>query len=339
MTTFAQFKHKADAYIQLTKPGIIKLLVFTTTCTMIVAQRGMPDPWLILWTALGTAMVCGSANTVNMIWDQDIDSVMNRTAHRPLVTGELTQRQAMIWCATIGFGGVLILNYLANPLAALMGIAGHAFYAVIYTMILKRRTPQNIVIGGAAGAFPPLIGWAAVTGSLEITAWLIFFVIFLWTPPHFWALALYKDVEYEKANVPMMPVVRGHTITKMQMLIYTFLLLVCTTWLAIEGSMGIIYLLSSLLLGAGFAYYCVRCAYDTSKSDVWPKKTFFYSIVYLALFFAAMSVDSLYTIHFSRYTHISGIERDAKRMRAQQSIETLRRRHNGEEDLIEPSID
>ena len=328
VTTLQAARHKANAYLQLTKPGIIRLLVLTTACTMIVAAKGIPDPWLFLWTMLGTAMVCSSANTINMVWDQDIDRIMNRTAHRPLVTGELHQTQALVFSAVLGFGGVLILTYMANPLAALMGIAGHAFYVVIYTMWLKRRTPQNIVIGGAAGAFPPLIGWAAVTGELTLTAWLIFAVIFLWTPPHFWALALYKDVEYSKAGVPMMPVVRGHHVTKLQMLIYTFLLLGCTTLLAVVGSMGIIYLVSSIVLGAGFAYYCLRTAYDTSRTEVWPRKTFLYSLLYLALIFAAMSVDSVKTQHFSQQAYLTSVAQEAQRLRAQRSIDELRELHN-----------
>lgn len=326
--TMQSLSAKANAYYQLTKPGIIRLLVLTTSCTMIVAAKGLPDPWLYLWTMLGTAMVCSSANTLNMVWDQDIDQIMNRTAHRPLVTGQLNSRQALTFAALLGFGGVLILTFKANPLAALMGIAGHAFYVLIYTMWLKRRTPQNIVIGGAAGAFPPLIGWAAVTGSLSLTAWLIFMVIFLWTPPHFWALALYKDVEYGKANIPMMPVVRGHHTTKLQMLIYMFLLLGCTTFLAVAGTMGIIYLVSSIILGVIFAYYCLRTAYDRTNSDTWPRKTFLFSLLYLALIFAAMSIDSVQTKHFSRYTYLTSIEQEAQRLRAQQSVDELRALHN-----------
>ncbi len=324
----ATVRQKVNAFKELTKPGIIKLLVITCGCTMIVAERGMPDLALLLWTILGTAMVCGSANTLNMIWDQDIDKIMSRTAHRPLVTGELSQSQALVFAGGLGLGGVLLLTYMANPLAALMGLAGHAYYVLIYTMWLKRRTPQNIVIGGGAGAFPPLIGWAAVTGELSLTAWLIFALVFLWTPPHFWALALYKDVEYGKANIPMMPVVRGHHVTKLQMLIYTMLLLGCTTLLAVVGNMGIIYLVASIALGAGFAYACIRTAFDAS--DVWARKTFFYSILYLGLIFGAMSVDSLYTRHFSDYTYLASIEQEARLLRARQSLDELRAAHNGE---------
>ncbi len=320
---------KARAFYQLTKPGILRLLVLTTVCTMVVASQGMPDLGLMLWTLLGTTLVCGSANSINMVWDQDIDAIMNRTAHRPLVTGMLQTREALMFSGTIGLLGVLILTYFANPLAALMGICGHVFYVVIYTMWLKRSTPQNIVIGGAAGAFPPLIGWAAVTGDLSVAAWLIFALIFLWTPPHFWALALYKDVEYGKAGVPMMPVVRGHHTTIFQMLVYTMLLLGCTTLLAIMGTMGIIYLVSSVLLGAGFAYFCIKLAFakDAESSESWAKKTFAYSILYLALIFGAMSLDSVFTHHFSEHNYLLSIETEAKRLRTEQArnhIEELR---------------
>ena len=314
---------KANAFYQLTKPGIIRLLVLTTICTMIVATRGFPEPFLLIMTLIGTAMVCGSANAINMVWDQDIDAIMNRTAHRPLVTGDLNEREALVFAAAIGLGGVLILTYFATPMAALMGIAGHAFYSVIYTMFLKRNTPQNIVIGGAAGAFPPLIGWAAVTGDLSWTAWLIF----LWTPPHFWALALYKDVEYSKAGVPMMPVVRGHHTTKFQMMVYTMLLLGCTTLLAVVGELGILYLVVSLALGTGFAYFCVKVAFE-KDTETWARKTFLYSITYLALIFGTMSLDSIYTAHFTEQHYLISIEREADKMREARTVEQARIIHN-----------
>ena len=323
---------KLRAFNQLTKPGIIRLLVLTTACTMVVASRGVPELGLMVWTLLGTAMVCGSANTLNMVWDQDIDAVMNRTAHRPLVTGELTAAQALGFAALMGFGGVMILTYMATPLAALMGIAGHAFYVLIYTMILKRRTPQNIVIGGAAGAFPPLIGWAAVTGSLSVTAWLIFAVIFLWTPPHFWALALYKDVEYGKANVPMLPVVQGHHTTKFQMLVYTLLLLGCTTLLAVLGRMGLLFLVVSILSGAVFAYYCIRIAFE-SDTERWARRTFAYSILYLALIFGAMGADSVWQTHYTQENHFLAIEEQARYLRTRQDLSKLK----GQKGSLDPS--
>jgi heme o synthase len=316
-------------YAQLTKPGILRLLVITMFCTMLVAEGGIPDFWLMLWATIGTILICGSANAINMVWDQDIDSVMGRTAHRPLVTGTIRPLNALIFAGVLGFLAVMILTFLVNPLAALMGIAGHAFYVVIYTMWLKRRTPQNIVIGGAAGAFPPLIGWAAVTGDLSVTAWLIFGIIFLWTPPHFWALALYKDVEYGKANVPMMPVVRGHRTTKLQMLLYMLLLLGITLSLALTGDVGIIYLVAAVLLGAGFTFCCIRTAFDESTTQIWARRTFAFSIIYLGLLFAAMSVDSLQTRHFTELHYLADVERQAQRMRQEQDTATLYRLHNG----------
>lgn len=322
------FFETARAYNELTKPGIIRLLVLTTVCTMLVAEKGVPPLALMFWTVLGTAFISGSANAINMVWDQDIDSVMSRTAHRPIVRGAITPRNALIFSGIIGFAGVGILTYFANPLAAIMGICGHAFYVVIYTMLLKRRTPQNIVIGGAAGAFPPLIGWAAVTNDITLTAWLIFAIIFLWTPPHFWALALYKDVEYGKAHIPMMPNVRGHRSTKFQMLLYLMLLLGATTLLTISGAMGIIYFVSSVLLGGGFVYFCVKAAFDESKEQIWAKRTFAYSIIYLALLFGAMSLDSVTTLHFTQRNYITSIELEADKIRSRQSLEELQRLHN-----------
>ncbi len=325
-----RFFYMAGQYAQLTKPGIIRLLVVTMFCTMLVAAGGIPDLWIAFWATIGTALICGSANTINMVWDQDIDSVMERTAERPLVTGTITPVQALVFSGVIGLVAVLILTFLVNPLAALMGIAGHAFYVVIYTMWLKRRTPQNIVIGGAAGAFPPLIGWAAVTGELSVTAWIIFGIIFLWTPPHFWALALYKDSDYARAKVPMMPVARGRRTTKFQMLIYMLLLLGITLSLALTGYVGIIYLVAAVVLGAGFTYCCIRTAFE--RDNRWARRTFAFSIIYLGLLFGAMSVDSLSTHHFTEAHYLDAVEREAQQLRAEQDIDELIREHNEAND-------
>jgi heme o synthase len=315
-------------YYRLTKPGILRLLVLTAFCTMLVAAGGMPDLWLTLWAVVGTALICASANVINMVWDRDIDPIMERTKDRPIPQGRISAQDALIFSGVLGLAAVIVLTHLVNPLAALMGIAGHAYYVLIYTMWLKRRTPHNIVIGGGAGAFPALIGWAAVTGSLSLTAWIIFAIVFLWTPPHFWALALYKDVEYDKADVPMMPVVRGKHATKFQMLLYTLLLLGATTLLAVVGMMGIIYLVASVLLGAGFAYCCIRTAFD--DTDRWARRTFAYSILYLALLFAARSVDSFDTRHFTEDRYLTSIEQEAERMRAEQDRDQLRSLGAGE---------
>lgn len=309
-------------YYRLTKPGILRLLVVTAFCTMLVAARGLPDLWLVFWTVLGTVMVCGSANAFNMVWDRDIDPVMERTKDRPIPSGRVAPKHAAIFAGLLGLAAVGVLAYFVNPLAALMGICGHAYYVLVYTMWLKRRTPHNIVIGGGAGAFPALIGWAAVTGDLSLTAWIIFAIVFLWTPPHFWALALYKDVEYHKADVPMMPVVRGKRVTKFQMLLYTMMLLGATTLLAVVGMMGIIYLAASVLLGAGFAYCCIRTAFDSS--DRWAKRTFAYSILYLALLFGAMSVDSFHTQHFTQQRYMASVQRQSVSADGEQNSPSLR---------------
>ena len=284
--------NRLRAFIELTKPGILQLLVLTTICAMFVAERGVPDLALMVWTLLGTVMVCGSANSFNMVWDRDIDGIMARTAHRPIVTDRVTVSAALLWATALGLGGLAILWFAANPLAALMGLSGHLFYVVIYTMILKRRTPQNIVIGGAAGAFPPLIGYAAVAGTVDLAAWIIFAIIFLWTPPHFWALALYKKIDYGRANVPMMPVVKGAMSTKRQMLFYMVLLLGCTATLTFVGTMGMLYSVAAIILGLGFTYCCVRTLLESG--DTWAKRTFAFSIVYLGLLFGAMSADAIF---------------------------------------------
>ncbi|MFW5967891.1 MAG: heme o synthase [Persicimonas sp.] len=328
LTSSSAVARKIADYYALTKPGILRLLVLTAFCTMLVAAGGMPDLWLTVWTIAGTVLICSSANVINMVWDRDIDPLMERTKDRPIPQGRVDPQNALVFAGVLGFAAVMILTYLVHPLAALMGILGHLYYVGIYTMWLKRSTPHNIVIGGGAGAFPVLIGWAAVTGQLSLTAWVIFAIVFLWTPPHFWALALYKDIEYEAADVPMMPVVRGKAATKFQMLLYTLLLLGATTLLAVVELMGIVYLVASVLLGAGFAYCCIRTAFD--KTDRWAKRTFAYSIVYLALLFGAMSVDSFQTGHFTEDRYLAGIEQEADRLRAEQDEETLRSVHNGE---------
>jgi protoheme IX farnesyltransferase len=312
-------------YRELTKPRIVHLLVLTTVCTMLVAAKGLPEVGLLMWTLVGTTLVCGSAQVINMVWDRDIDAVMERTADRPIVQGRISVENALIFSGVLGMAGTVILSGFVNSLAALMALSGHAFYVLVYTMWLKRSTPQNIVIGGAAGAFPPLIGWAAVTGSLSWTAILIFGVIFLWTPPHFWALALYKDCEYDKAGVPMMPVARGERTTKLQMLGYTSMLIGITVLLGFVGLMGIVYLTAAIVLGAGFAYCCVRTAFD--DGDTWAKRTFAYSIIYLGLLFGAMSVDSLNTQHFTLERHIKGIEQQADRIRDDRTLQELRERN------------
>ncbi|MFM6963685.1 MAG: heme o synthase, partial [Micrococcales bacterium] len=200
---------KAKAYLALTKPRVIELLLITTVPTMILANRGLPSLWLVLATLVGGALSAGSANAFNCYIDADIDKIMGRTKNRPLATGELTKREAYVFAWIIGIGSVAWLGLLVNWLAAMLSLAAILFYVFVYTLLLKRRTPQNIVWGGAAGAMPVLIGWAAVTGSLSGAAWMLFLVIFLWTPPHYWPLSLRFREDYAAAGVPMLPVVTG----------------------------------------------------------------------------------------------------------------------------------
>lgn len=278
-------------YIALTKPGIIRLLLIITFCAMLVAQRGMPDLWLTLWTMLGMGMISGSANAMNMVYDQDIDAVMARTAHRPLPNGRLDTRAALLFALLLGLAGFLLLNLLVNPMTAMAALGGHLFYVVIYTMWLKRSTPQNIVIGGAAGAAPPLVGWAAVTGEISVAAWIMFAIVFFWTPPHFWALALYKCKDYERAKVPMLPVICGDKVTKRQMLYYTLLLLPVTLLLAL-AHLGWVYLISASVLGLVFIWFAWKVLREQEGYRM-ARAMFFYSLLYLALLFGAMSLDAI----------------------------------------------
>lgn len=293
MTTRARVgvREVSRAYFELTKPGIIRMILITTYCSMLVAERGFPDWGITLWTMLGMGLITGSANAMNMIFDQDIDAVMTRTSHRPLPEGRVDTKGALLFSLGLGISGFLLLNVMVNPMTALAALGGHLFYVLIYTMWLKRSTPQNIVIGGAAGAVPPLVGWAAVTGDLSVAAWIMFAVIFFWTPPHFWALALYKRQDYGRAQVPMLPVVRGEKHTKHQMLYYAVLLLVVTSLLALVH-MGALYLVASVALGLGFIYFVWK-THQEKEGYKWAKRTFAFSLLYLAVLFVAMSADAM----------------------------------------------
>ena len=286
----ATISETVRAYVELTKPGILRLLLITMACAMLVAARGLPNLWTMVWAMVGMTLVSASANAMNMVYDEDIDGVMHRTMHRPIPSGRVDARGALIFAAVIGIVGVVVLHVLVNPVASIAALSGHLFYVFIYTMWLKRSTPQNIVIGGAAGAVPPLVGWAAVQGDLSLAAWIMFAIIFFWTPPHFWALALYKRLDYSRAGVPMLPVVSGEAVTKRQIMLYTVLLMPVTVSLAFAG-MGIIYLVAAIVLGLMFCFCSAKIL--TTEGDLWPKRTFAYSIIYLGLLFGAMSLDSL----------------------------------------------
>lgn len=286
----ASFSEVVRSYIELTKPGILRLLLITTVCSMLVAARELPELWLTVWTVVGMALVSASANAMNMVYDEDIDAVMHRTMDRPIPSGRVDPRGALIFAAILGIVGTVVLMVLVNLTTALVALGGHLFYVFIYTMWLKRSTPHNIVIGGAAGAVPPLVGWAAVHGELSLAAWIMFWIIFFWTPPHFWALSLYKREDYSRARVPMLPVVKGEPATRRQILHYTVLLLPLTLALALVN-MGVIYLTVAAVLGVGFIYFAWKTLRDEGYD--WAKRTFAYSLLYLALLFGAMSLDSV----------------------------------------------
>jgi len=279
--------------VMLVKPGIIRLLAVTCLCSMLVATGGewrMLTPQLVLFTLLGLAMSSGGANCVNMWFDRDIDKVMKRTQNRPLPSGRMQPKTVLAIGVALGGIGHLLLWWQVNSLAAWMATSGFLFYVFIYTFWLKRRTAQNIVIGGAAGAFPPLVGWAAVQGDLSLVAWSLFFIIFLWTPPHFWALALVKNDDYRRAKVPMLPVVAGEHEAKVQIVYYLLILIPVTLGLTVFAGFGWIYFTTALVLGGLWLYKAVKLMY--AKGTVGAMAKFRFSILYLALLFGAMVLDT-----------------------------------------------
>ena len=276
--------------VALTKPRIISLLLVTTIAPMFIAGR--PGWRLVLAVFVGGYLMAGGANTVNMYLDRDIDDRMARTRLRPIPGGRLAARHVLFFGVLLAAAAVMLLGLVANALTAALALAGFYFYVFIYTRWLKRSTPQNIVIGGAAGAFPPLVGWAAVTGRVDLTAIYLFLIIFYWTPPHFWALALLKQNDYSRAGVPMAPLVWGESETKRQMLWYTLILLPLTILPVTFGALGMLYLVAALVLGAIFIWGVVR----VMRESPWiPAAWWLYrfSLLYLALLFAAMVLDRL----------------------------------------------
>jgi heme o synthase len=280
------------AYIALTKPRIIELLLITTVPTMVLAQRGLPPLWLIAATVVGGALAAGGANAINQYVDRDIDGVMRRTRHRPLPRHAVTPREALVFGIGLSVVSVAWLAILVNPLAALLAASAIVFYVFVYTMWLKRSTPQNIVIGGAAGCVPVLVAWAAVTGQVGIPALVLFGIVFYWTPPHFWALALRYRGDYETARVPMLPVVRGEAETARQIVLYTLVLITISLLLLPAAQMGLIYGLAAVALGGGFLLYAVNLLRNAGDGRA-AMRLFRYSISYLTLLFAAIAVDSL----------------------------------------------
>jgi protoheme IX farnesyltransferase len=277
-------------YVALTKPGIMSLLLTTTLCAMLIAARGIPPFWLVAVTMLGGLLAAGGANTLNCFIDRDIDAEMARTRNRAIAAGRVSPDAALAFGITLTVASVLVLGMLVNWTAAGLALAGNLFYVFIYTKLLKRSTPYNIVIGGAAGAAPPLVGWAAVTGDLAPLAWGLFAIIFAWTPPHFWALALLKQGDYTRASVPMLPVVSGEAETRRQIVVYTVGLALLCIALAPLG-LGWIYLGSALVLNGIFLWFALRLYVQPSKRVA--RQMFFFSLWYLALLFAAAVIDRI----------------------------------------------
>ena len=289
--TLTGWRGTVNDYYELTKPRIISLLLITTFASMMMAQRGLPPFWLTLCTLAGGALASASAGAFNCVWDRDIDRLMRRTKARPLAAGRITVGQALIFGAITGCVSFVLLFAFVNPLAAWLALAGNAFYVLVYTMWLKRRTPLNIVIGGAAGAIPPLVGWAAVTGSLGWPAAALFGLIFLWTPPHFWALALMTNIDYDRANIPMLPNVAGVARTKQEIFAYSLVLVGLSLALYPLHVMGPCYFGAAAILGGIFVVHAWKIFGDPTKR--WPRALFQYSLLYLALMCVAMVADRI----------------------------------------------
>ncbi len=283
----ARTRQLVGDYVELTKPKVQSLLLLTTIATMYVA--GDPSAVLVALTCLGGYLSAGGAGAINHYFDRDIDALMRRTAGRPLPAGRIAPRSALLFGCALALLSVLELSLLVNPLAAALSFAGFLGYVFVYTIWLKRRTPQNIVIGGAAGAVPPLVGWAAVTGSVSGTAVMLFFIVFFWTPPHFWSLSLLMKDEYAKVGVPMLPVVRGEAETRRQILLYSVLLYAVTQLPFCAGGFGATYLVASIVLGLGFVAGAIRLYRRADRNSA--LRLYLYSLAYLALLFCAMVAD------------------------------------------------
>ncbi len=277
-------------YYELTKPRVVVLIVFTAIVGMFLSVPAWPNLSALVFGTLGISLAASSAAVFNHVLDARIDIHMLRTRGRPLPQGRVSERSALSFASAIGVISMIVLWFLVNPLTAVLTFGSLIGYAVIYTVFLKRATPQNIVIGGAAGAAPPILGWTAVTGELHSSALLLFLIIFVWTPPHFWALAIARKEEYEKVGIPMLPVTHGEAYTRLNILLYTILLVVITVLPYLTGMSGLIYLFAALPLGAKFLYFAIRMKRDDQDIDL-PMRTFKFSITYLALLFAALLID------------------------------------------------
>ena len=279
----------ARDYVSLTKPRIIVLLEVTAVAAMVMAARGWPGSWRIAVTLAGGALAAGGANTINMWFDRDIDRTMRRTCGRPIASGRIGASAALAFGIGLGVLGFAVLALFANLLAAVLATSALLFYVLVYTMYLKRSSIQNIVIGGAAGAVPPLVGWAAVTGRLDVTALFLFAVVFYWTPPHFWALSLLMQSDYTRARVPMLPVVVGSRTTRVHIVLWTLILLIVTLLPFLAHSFGWVYLAGAAVLDGIFLADAVRLLGDASPRSA--SRLFHFSLLYLALLFTVMAVD------------------------------------------------
>lgn len=276
-------------FYEMCKPRVVMLMILTSLVGMFLAVPGMVPLDVLIFGNLGIALVCGSGAVVNHLIDHKVDSVMKRTHNRPIPQGRVAPKQAAIFAAIICVSGMLILLLLVNPLCAWLTLASFIGYAFIYTGYLKRATPQNIVIGGLSGAMPPLLGWTAVTGSVEPGAIILVLIIFAWTPPHFWALAIHRKKEYAKTGIPMLPVTHGEYITKIHIILYTVIMLLVTLLPYLTGMSGPLYLLAAVVLGLGFLVWALLLMYKPKPSTAMD--TFRYSIVYLIVLFVVLVID------------------------------------------------
>ena len=283
------FPQRVRAFYALTKPRVVSLIVFTAVIGMFLATPGMVPAQVLIAGTLGIAFVAGAAAAINCLVEHKIDAVMSRTRWRPLPRGELSAAQTLVFAAVLGGAGLWLLLHFVNALTMWLTVATFIGYAVVYTVLLKPLTPQNIVIGGASGAMPPVLGWAAVTGEVSVDAAILFLIIFAWTPPHFWSLALYRTEDYARAGVPMLPVTHGKPYTRLQVLLYTLILFGVSLMPYVVRMSGPLYLVAALALGGAFIGYAVRIYFV--YSDALARRTFRYSIVYLAALFAALLLD------------------------------------------------
>jgi heme o synthase len=278
-------------YLELTKLRIVLLLLFTTVTAMVIAAGGIPSLGILIPTLLGGACAAAGSSAVNQYLDRDMDAKMSRTSRRPIPSGRVTPVNALLFGLALIAWSVLILGIFVNWLASLLALGGAIYYVIVYTVLLKRNTVVNILIGGGAGAMPVLVGWAAVTGTLSFQAFLLFAIIFYWTPPHSWALALLVNTDYARANVPMMPVARGERVTHIQILLYSIQLVLVSLTPTLFGALGWLYLLAALVLGGGLVWMAVKLLKVADKAVA--RQTYKYSTVYLAFLFLAMIFDQI----------------------------------------------